>query len=516
MSVSKDTICTSLLDRELTELERKKKGSPHDSHLLSQIAQAYNLRDMDREAIDLARQALRCDPRNDQAWFELIIATAAAEEDKLTSIAQNCSRLIKEAPSLHWAHRNLALVSYYLEKRAEAEDAALRAMELNPRDYATHLVLGYLYFARAEYDKGISYLKESVKLNSVNPRAHWMVGHCYWETGKIYQAKRYYQMSLQCEPHFVAAWNALGRLYLNQKGGFTRALRCFSRSLSINPQVPESYSTLADYYFGHKRYYEAVTEYLKLLSLEPEPRVKGEAHTQIGLTFFTIGDYKSALKHYQLAITIYPTYPLPYYFSGLIHFNQKKFDEAITLFNRAIETDPTFAWAYTKLGFTYLEKDEEQRAAQYFQRALKLDSREYWAHIGLSEFYRRKKKYAQQLEECLKVVAIESEDSDAHNYLGVAYECNQQYNQAIKEYTTALQLDSSNLSAASNLGSLCEKMVQQGEDSLLDIAINAWKQYLLICQHTRKPLEDPLAHLRRLGVKEKTISLWLKKEGMEE
>lgn len=516
MSVSKEIIFTKLLDEELTELERKKEDSPHDSHLLSRMAQAYNLRDMDREAINLARQALKCDPRNDQAWFELIIATAAAEEGRLVSIAQECSRLVKNSPSLHWTQRNLALVNYYLEKRAEAEDAALRALELNPQDYATHLVLGYLYFARGEYDKGISYLKESVKLNALNPRAYWMMGHCYWERSKIYQAKVYYQKSLQCEPHFIATWNAMGRLYLNQKDRFPHALRCFSRSISINPRVSETYFTLADYYFGHKRYYEAIAEYLKLLASEPEPRVKGEAHTQIGLIFFTNVDYKSALKHYQLAISIHPSYPLPYYFSGLIYFNQKKFDKAITFFNRAIEMDPTFVWPYTKLGFTFLEKEEEQKAAEYFQHALHLDSREYWAHIGLSDLYRRENNYTQQLEECLKAVEIEPEDSDAHNYLGVSYECNQQYNQAIKEYATALQLDPYNLSAASNLGLLGEKIMEQGDESFREIAIDAWKQYLLICRDTGKSLADALTHLQGLGVKEKTISRWLKKGGMEE
>ena len=516
MSVSKEIIFTKLLDEELTELERKKEESPHDSQLLSRIAKAYNLRDMDREAIHLARQALKRDPQNDQAWFELIIATAAVEEGRLVSIAQECSRLVKGSPSLHWTHRNLALVSYYLEKRAEAEDAALRALELNPNDYATHLVLGYLYFARGEYDKGISYLKESVKLNPLNSRAYWMMGHCYWESGKISQAKRYYQKSLQCEPHFIAAWNAMGRLYLNQKDRLTHALRCFSRSISINPRVPETYFTLADYYFGHKRYYEAIAEYLKLLASEPEPRVKGEAHTQIGLIFFTNVDYKSALKHYQLAISIHPAYSLPYYFSGLIYFNQKKFDKAISFFNRAIEMEPTFVWPYTKLGFTYLEKKEEQKASEYFQHALQLDSREYWAHIGLSDLYRREKNYTQQLEECLKAVDIEPEDSDAHNYLGVAYECNQQYDQAIKEYATALQLDPYNLSAASNLGFLGEKMMEQGEESFREIAIGAWKQYLLICQDTGKPPADALTHLQGLDVKEKTISRWLKKGGREE
>ncbi|TKJ29080.1 hypothetical protein CEE39_09505 [bacterium (candidate division B38) B3_B38] len=515
MSVSREITFTKLLDEQLTELERKKESSPNDSHLLSQMAHAYNLRDMDREAIDLARQALRCDSRNDQAWFELTIATAAVEEESLVSISQECSRLVKDAPAIHWTHRNLALVSYYMEKRAEAENAALRAMELNPKDYATHLVLGYLYYARGENDKGVSYLKESIKLNPLNPRAYWMMGHCYWEKGEISQAKRCYQKSLQCEPHFIAAWNAMGRLYLNQKDRLVHALRCFSRSLSINPQVPETYFTLADYYFGHKRYYEAIAEYLKLLASEPEPKVKGEAHTQIGLIFFTNGDYKSALKHYQLAISINPAYPLPYYFSGLVYFNQKKFDKAITFFNRAIEKDPTFPWPYTKLGFTYLETEDEEKAAEYFQHALKLDSREYWAHLGLSDIYRHQKNYTQQLEDCLKAVAIEPEDSDAHNYLGVAYECNQQYNQAIKEYATALKLDSYNLSAAGNLGSLSEKMTEQGEESFREIAISAWKQYLLICRDTGKPLEDALTHLQGLGMQEKTISLWLKK-GREE
>jgi len=511
MSVSREITFTRLLDEKLTELERKKESSPRDSHLLSQVAHAYNLRDMDQEAINSARQALKYDPRNDQAWFELTIATAAVDEEGLVSIEKECSRLVKENPTVHWTHRNLALVSYYMEKRAEAEDAALRALELNPKDYATYMVLGYLYYARGEYDKGVSYLKESVKLNPNNPRAYWMMGHCYWEEGKISQAKRYYQKSLECELHFIAAWNAIGRLYLNQKNRLTHALRCFSRSISINPRVAETYFTLADYYFGHKKYYEAIAEYLKLLASEPDPKVKGEAHTQIGLIFFTNGDYKSSLKHYQLAITINPAYPLPYYFSGLVYFNHKKFNKAITFFNRAIKKDPTFPWPYTKLGFIYLEKEEEEKAAEYFQHALQLDSREYWAHLGLSDLYRRQKHYTQQLENCLKAEAIEPEDSDVHNYLGVAYECNQQYNRAVKEYATAMKLDSYNLSAAGNLGSLSEKMLEQGEESFRDIAISAWKQYLLISLDTGKPLEDALAHLQELGVKEETISLWLKK-----
>jgi tetratricopeptide (TPR) repeat protein len=499
-----------IIDRKIQRLQQDIAQKPSDHALLSELAYAFNIRGMYKEALTAAEKSLEIEPHNPQGWYELITSTAFAKEEELTKLLQQCQQIAENNAQESWPYNNLAFLYYYLEQFDKIEPACNEAIRINPSDESAYRIMGYYYFALHNYPEAKKYFQLSIEKKNLNCRSLMPLGHCYLENNDLDGARSCYEKCIEQEEYFIFGWNALGRLYLNQEEGEHKALQCFHKALSINPRFWQPYFTLADYYFGNKRYDEAISQYLHILTLSPETRVKVECHTTLGFLFTYLNETSKAFYHLNQAIKADEHSAAAFHYLGSLYLKGKKYKKAMESFQRAITMNPSYTWAYTKMGTAYLEQNNLKKAQEYFDKALKLDKEEYWAHLGLADIYRKQRKADKQLKECLDALSIAPDDSDVRNYLGIAYECNKKYDEAIAQYNKALELDSYNRGAANNLGFLYEKLWQkQPSQQLKQKAVEAWMRRLLICRDTSHSIKGAVKHLKELGVKNSVIEDWL-------
>ena len=88
------------------------------------------------------------------------------------------------------------------------------------------------------------------------------------ESGHASSAIALYATALLRDPSSPNRWTRLGNAYL-AAGDANHATDCFSRALTLGPQIPEVQMRVAQFDFAHARFSQAIAAAKRLLSLDP-------------------------------------------------------------------------------------------------------------------------------------------------------------------------------------------------------------------------------------------------------
>jgi tetratricopeptide (TPR) repeat protein len=507
-----------LLDNELKTLQRTAEDGGGAEEYAA-LARAYNIRGMFPQALFAADRSTTLDPVHFTGWFEYAIAASAIGEKHLRKILRSTKELLKQGRGeVAEVKTALSLTSYYLSDDEAAVRLAREALAEKaggPADSHAYEVLGYIAYNANNFEEAQDHFNRALEVNNSNIRAHWMVGHCLFELGRLDDARRSYTNAVEREAFFANAWFSLGKVYM-VSDQLQLAYQCFGKTLSINPRMWDCYFTQADYYLGHQAYNSAIAACHRILELGPGGDVSSEALNYIGEIYLVMRDYPKAQRYFEEAIAFEPENAVIYNNLGVTLLKLDQVEAAMDQFRIAMKKDPTFAYPITKLGHAYLSLRDYEKAEEHFRLALKTDHREYWAWLGLSDVHHRMRRYREQLEAVLKALEIEEEDSTVYNYLGIALESVKEYDQAEAAYLKSLQLDPLNRKTANNLGYLYESFLKRtGDETYRAKAIGAWKRRLIICRDDNTSIVGARRHLHALGVSDGKINQWLQGESVE-
>lgn len=92
----------------------------------------------------------------------------------------------------------------------------------------------------------------------------------------------------------------------------------------------------------------------------------------IGRFHEAASNYKTALRYYQKAIAIKPTFAKGCYKCGVVKYKQKEFADAINYYTKAISAKPLYADAYIHRGTTKYEILDFENALLDFSKAIEI------------------------------------------------------------------------------------------------------------------------------------------------
>lgn len=92
-----------------------------------------------------------------------------------------------------------------------------------------------------------------------------------------------------------------------------------------------------------------------------------------GDLYYGNGNMEEALKKYEEALKINPSYGPAYYSEGIIFYDKKDYDKALTAFSEAIKYNPESDVICLWLGKTHMEKGNKAEAKECFSKALKIN-----------------------------------------------------------------------------------------------------------------------------------------------
>src|SRR5438309_7098345 len=127
---------------------------------------------------------------------------------------------------------------------------------------------------------------------------------------------------------------------------------------------------LADLYMARKEYREAAMSYKRLADGNPQNPVY---LNKLGIALHQQAALSAALKYYERASKVDPTYADAQNNIGTIWYQRKKYGKAIKAYQKAINIRSDMAVLHSNLAYAYFGDKKYQEAISSFRQALALD-----------------------------------------------------------------------------------------------------------------------------------------------
>ena len=176
----------------------------------------------------------------------------------------------------------------------------LRAAELEPGDFETHLNLSACYYQLGKYELAEQCCNAATKANPKSAEAWCNLGTIYDSQNRPYDAIRAYRISLELNSHQPQLLLNIGAAYVRQ-GRFDAAIWAYQTAAKEDPKSSIPWQQMGTCYYHLKEYLKALEAYEKAVKVDPG---NADAHRGIGVIYMTqyvIDRSKTALRDKALA-----------------------------------------------------------------------------------------------------------------------------------------------------------------------------------------------------------------------
>ena len=380
------------------------------SELLEEIKQAYYDRGLTRlkeekygEAVTNFKGAININSSFKEAYCGL--GRAYYGQDALREAENVAQKVLELDSSYQPAHKLLEEIKQEnydrgraYREQAAAENAAQKVLALYNRGSA-----------HREQDNWIAaenVIKEAFKLDSSYQPTHKLLeeikqenydrGRARWNNNQHDAAVTYFKRAMDIDIMFKEAHCGLGRAYYGQ-GDLEKVKNAAQKVLELDSsyqpahkllkEIKQTYFNRGRDYLSKKQYNEAVTEFKKVIDIDPEHK---NAHYCLGEAYYWSGMFVDAICSYQAATVIDSNDKIIYLMLGITYSNVGSYGSAISQFQKAIDIDRNCKQAHLYLGRTYFRTRKLEDAKQATMKALDIDSTYQRALQLLEEIKHRK------------------------------------------------------------------------------------------------------------------------------
>jgi Tfp pilus assembly protein PilF len=156
---------------------------------------------------------------------------------------------------------------------------------------------------------------------------------------------------------------------LYQQKKYIEALQEYQRVLTENPEFYLTYERIGLCYSKLDDPDNAIKAFKSMLAKEPQSR---ETLINLSVVYFQKGEVEEGMKYLSQLDEKSLKDPGLFYGIGILLFKKRKIDMAIDYFNRCIALDPNHVDGYYQLALAYLNKANMQEAKKYLEKVIEL------------------------------------------------------------------------------------------------------------------------------------------------
>jgi tetratricopeptide (TPR) repeat protein len=431
------------------------KSNAHDVDALVYKAQIQLRQNDAGGAVDTLQTALRNDPDNAVAHYQLGVAFDQQRNDARAE--SEWREAVRLRPDLTDAQRALAA----LEMRNNDVDALLQTAQQiitsQPGAADGYLLKGMAEIARQRYSEGQKDAELAMQRAPQSPAPYVQMGNVHLAQKQYADALKYYQGALEKDPGSSEGLSGVMNTYFVQKQ-FDKGIEAANAQIAKSPGNSAFYDLLGTALFnGRKDLPAAGAALQKAVDLDKN---NVDALEKLGKVQIQQGATDKALALYQQAIKDNPRDVRIYILSGEMYEAKHDYDHAKAMYQQALGLQPDHPLASNNLAYVMLEQggnvDVALAMAQTARRGMP-DSPNAADTLGWA--YYQKGIYQSaigQFQEALRLAEKRGVPDDAtmHYHLGLAYQKANQLSQARQQLEKAVKLSPNHEDAKKALSEL--------------------------------------------------------------
>jgi len=161
----------------------------------------------------------------------------------------NASKAIELDPDIAEGHAALALVEFYYDWNwNQSEQEFRRAIELNPNYATAHQWYGYFLTAMLRFPEAVEQAESAQQIDPLSLSINTTLASRYRHAGRMDDAIRLDQRTLEMDPNFVPAHFSLGAVYEDQ-ASWQQALDEYKKVIELSPDDPTALAAIG-YVYG--------------------------------------------------------------------------------------------------------------------------------------------------------------------------------------------------------------------------------------------------------------------------
>lgn len=217
-------------------------------------------------------------------------------------------------------------------------------------------------------------------------------------------------------------------------------IRDIDKQLNDNPSA-EQYDTLIE---KRKKIEAEIKDINGKLMADAEVMKKINAAKKSyneGNTALKLGQYQTAISHYDKTILMDATFYKAYYGKGLAYYRLRKYSDAVKAYQGAAEQNPSYVNSYIEMGRVYDKLGQVDYAISAYKSAVKNDPTSAKASYQLGRVYLQKKKnYNKAAQSFMQATTVNANYDLAFNMLGVSLTELGRYEEALLALENALSV----------------------------------------------------------------------------
>ncbi len=216
----------------------------------------------------------------------------------------------------------------------------------------------------------------------------------------------------------------------------------------VCPNSGQGYYNMGIAYAGLGDMDAAVREYEKAVQIEP---TFPDANNNLGNILLARGMIAEAMDHYRAELTLNPNHALAHNNLGSAYSRLGKQEEAESEYRRALEIDPDYVDAQNNIAISLAAQGKYAEAVAGFERVLRLKPDHYRARCSMAEALTSEGKLQDAMENYEEVLRIDPGDYEAQNNYGLVLAKVGRVQEAISHFEEAIRIDPNQQAARINL-----------------------------------------------------------------
>ena len=388
-------------DREIATYKKALEFSPNSVELLDPLSRALGNARRYPEAIEVQKQVVQQKPDDAEAHYRLGYLYHSAHDysnavtaylqathlkpdyaDAYYSMARAYSSLRRDAdavstylhiaelkpqfPRLQNVYVELAQTYLRMQRFSEAQEAANKAIEINPKFGGAYATSGTAYRLMGRFEDAIATFKKGISVDPSDWRLHGSLGEVYIGTEQFTLAEAEFRESLRIYD-YPGTYYALA-LALDKQKRTAEAETVLSDGVKKSPRDANLRVMFGSFLNQHDKTAEAEAQYNEVLKLAPNNAL---ALNNLGYLLVERGvRLEEALKMIQRAVDASPNNGAYLDSLGWAYFKLGKFDDAERYLTQAARLYIGSATVQEHLGDVYDRLGKKEMARTTWQKAL--------------------------------------------------------------------------------------------------------------------------------------------------